>query len=108
MVREVDVRTFAAAHADGALVIDVRESFEYAAGHVPGARLVPLGALPGAARDLPRDRPVYVICASGNRSLTAAGWLSQMGFDARSVAGGTAGWTQSGLPVVRGTHENAA
>lgn len=108
MVREVDVRTFAAAHADGALVIDVRESFEYAAGHVPGARLVPLGALPGAARDLPGDRPVYVICASGNRSLTAAGWLSQMGLDARSVAGGTAGWTRSGLPVVHGTHENAA
>lgn len=108
MVQEVDVRTFAAAHADGALVIDVREPFEYAAGHVPGARLVPLGTVPRAVRDLPGDRAVYVICASGNRSLTAASWLSQMGVDARSVAGGTTGWAQAGLPVVHGTRENAA
>ena len=108
MVQEVDIRTFAAAHADGALVIDVREPFEYTSGHVPGARLVPLGTVQHAARELPGDRPVYVVCASGNRSRTAASWLAQMGFDARSVAGGTAAWSGAGLPVVQGNHENAA
>ncbi len=108
MVQEVDVRVFAAAHADGALVIDVREPYEYSSGHVPGARLVPLGTVQAAARDLPGDRPLYVICASGNRSRTAASWLSQMGFDARSVEGGTAAWSTAGLPVVRGNRENAA
>lgn len=108
MVKEIDVHTFAAAHADGALVIDVREPFEYVAGHVPGARLMPLQVVPQRARELPVGQPVYVICASGNRSLTAASWLAQMGLDALSVAGGTSGWERAGHPVVRGQAENAA
>ena len=44
-MREIDRPAFAAAHADGALVIDVREPMEYLAGHVPGARLIPMGQL---------------------------------------------------------------
>ena len=108
MVQEVDVHTFAAAHADGALVIDVREPYEYVSGHVPGARLMPLATVPQRGRDLPAGQPVYVICASGNRSLTAAAWLAQFGYDARSVAGGTGAWMTSGYPVVSGAHENAA
>lgn len=108
MVLEVDVLTFVAAHADGAFVIDVREPYEYMAGHVPNARLAPLGTLPEEAGSLPTDRPVYVICASGNRSLTAARWLARLGVDARSVAGGTTAWVGSGHPVVFGTGQNAA
>lgn len=101
---EVDVPTFAAALADGAYVIDVRETFEYASGHVPGARSVPLGALAVAVDDLPRHEPVYVICASGNRSLQAAVALQRSGFDARSVAGGTSAWQGSNRPTVIGAH----
>lgn len=108
MVNEVDVRTFAAAHADGALVIDVREPYEYVGGHVAGARLIPLTTLPQAVRELPANRTVYVICASGNRSLTAARWLAQQGIDALSVAGGTSEWMSAGHPVVFGNRENAA
>lgn len=108
VVQEVDVHTFAAAHADGALVIDVREPYEYVSGHVPGARLMPLDVLPLQGRELPAGQPVYVICASGNRSLTAAWWLSGIGVDAWSVAGGTTAWMSAGLPVVTGTAENAA
>ncbi len=108
MVLEVDVPTFAAAYADGAYVIDVREPFEYMSGHVPNARLIPLGALPQWASTLPTDRPVYVICASGNRSLTAASWLAQLGVDARSVGGGTTAWVNGGHPVVVGTAQNVA
>ena len=102
MVREVDVRTFAAAHRDGAVVIDVREPQEYAAGHVPGAAMIPMGFVHSRLRDLPRDEPVYVICASGNRSLTAAGWLASAGISAVSVAGGTSAWADSGGPLVTG------
>ena len=108
VAQEVDIHTFAAAHADGAVVIDVREPYEYLSGHVPGARLMPLQTVPAHGRDLPAGRPVYVICATGNRSLVAAEWLGQLGYDARSVSGGTTEWMGYGYPVVRGSHENAA
>jgi len=70
---EIDPDAFAVAHAAGVVVIDVREAAEYAAGHVPGARLAPLGRLASVVPQLPRAQRVYVICASGNRSKTAAG-----------------------------------
>ncbi len=62
MISEVDVRNFIAAHADGAHVLDVREPHEYASGHVPGARLVPLSTVPDVAHELPVGQPIYVIC----------------------------------------------
>jgi rhodanese-related sulfurtransferase len=108
VVPEVDVHTFAAAHSDGALVIDVREPGEYVTGHVPGARLIPLARLPHQAGGLPAGEPVYVICATGNRSWTAAQLLIQRGIEARSVAGGTGDWTARGLPVVSGAQEDVA
>jgi rhodanese-related sulfurtransferase len=106
-MREIDQQTFAAAHRDGAVVIDVREPSEYVEGHVPGARLMPLGQLSSHVGDLPRNVPVYVVCASGNRSLTAAGFLAAAGVDAWSVAGGTGAWIRSGHPVTRGMHTAA-
>lgn len=108
MVREVDVQALAAAHRDGAAIVDVREPGEYVEGHVPGAKLIPLATLPLRYTEIPKGQPVYVICASGGRSYTAAQWLTNTGFDARSVAGGTGAWVASGHPVVRGAHENAA
>lgn len=101
-MREVDLATFARAHAAGAVVIDVREPMEYVMGHVPNARLLPMGQVAAAASDLPREVPVYVICATGNRSLTAADFLARAGVDAWSVGGGTAEWVHTGRPVVRG------
>ena len=106
MVPEVDLEAFAAAHADGAFVIDVREPYEYAEGHVPGAKLIPLAGLPQQAVGLASRQPVYVICASGHRSLTAAQFLSRRGIDAKSFADGTEGWISRGLPVVYGDVEN--
>jgi rhodanese-related sulfurtransferase len=101
-MREVDQTTFAAAHRGGAVVIDVREPYEFVAGHVPGARLLPMGRLPSGVARLPRGVPVYVICATGNRSLAAADYLARAGVDAWSVAGGTAAWAGAGGPVVAG------
>jgi rhodanese-related sulfurtransferase len=100
-MREVELATFAAAQANGAVVIDVREPGEYLSGHVPGAQLIPLGRLPEHVPCLPRGQRVYLICASGNRSLAAAGFLARAGVEA--VAGGTGAWQRSGRPVTYGT-----
>lgn len=107
-MREVNLDKFAAARADGAVVIDVREPFEYAAGHVPGARLLPLAQVPQYVGDLAGHGPVYVICATGNRSLAAAEYLHRNGVDAWSVAGGTSGWQRTGRPITRLTGSRVA
>lgn len=101
-MREVGIQAFSEALARGAVVIDVREAFEYRAGHVPGAISTPLRHVLRRATELPTDQPVYVICATGNRSLTAADALARAGFEAWSVAGGTAAWRSTGRTVVRG------
>ena len=65
---EVDVDQLAAAVDGGALVVDVRERQEYAQVHVPGAMLIPMGQLAARMGELDKTSPVYVVCASGNRS----------------------------------------
>jgi rhodanese-related sulfurtransferase len=103
MSRTVDIPTFAARRADGAVVIDVREPMEYVQGHVPGARLVPMSRISQALSILPRGEDVYVICESGNRSESMSEFLSTMGIDAISVSGGLSAWRAAGHPVVRGS-----
>ncbi|MGN6302038.1 MAG: rhodanese-like domain-containing protein [Angustibacter sp.] len=107
-MREITLESFVAAHRDGAYVIDVREPMEYVSGHVPRAELVPMGQLPGKVAELPKDRTVYVICASGNRSLAMTDFLQRAGVQATSVAGGTNGWASAGHPIVTGPRANAA
>lgn len=102
MVKTVDLAELERAHAEGALVVDVREPDEYASGHVPGARSVPLDSVPDRLGELPKDQPVYVVCKSGGRSAKGAEVMAQAGLDARSVDGGTAGWIESGRPVETG------
>ena len=99
---EIDVDQLASAAERRASVIDVREPQEYVAGHVPGAELVPMGKLPSRMTTIDRDRPVYVVCASGNRSAAMTDFLIAKGYDAYSVAGGTAAWSQAGRPVETG------
>ncbi len=99
---EIDIDQLAEAVRGGAAIIDVREPGEYVAGHVPGAVLIPMGQLPGRVAELYQGAPVYVVCASGNRSATMTHFLRNAGFDAYSVASGTSGWARSGRPVVGG------
>jgi rhodanese-related sulfurtransferase len=99
---EVDLDQFEAAHAAGAAVLDVRNPDEYTAGHVAGAVLIPLGELAARQNEIPPGDPLYVICAVGGRSLAATSALVEAGYQAVSVAGGTNGWIERGLPVVTG------
>jgi rhodanese-related sulfurtransferase len=83
------------------VVIDVREPFEWEAGHAAGAVHIPLGDLAARIDDVPREAPVYVICAAGGRSLQGAALLEHHGIEAVNVTGGMTAWQQAGLPVVR-------
>jgi rhodanese-related sulfurtransferase len=71
-----------------AFVLDVREKPELAVEHVPDAVNIPLGELRGRLDELPRDRPIDVVCRSGQRAYYATRILLQHGFDARTVSGG--------------------
>jgi len=100
--QEVTVEDLAEALPAGATLVDVREAAEYVSGHVPGARLMPMGQLPTRVAELDLERPVYLICASGNRSAAMTDFLTHAGFEVYSVAGGTAAWARSGRPVSSG------
>ena len=100
VIPEIDQNTFAGRLAQGgALVVDVREAREYRPAHVPGARNLPLSLLPARLAELPKDRPVYVICQSGGRSAQATALMRTVGIEATNVAGGTGAWIASGRPV---------
>jgi len=76
--------------APGARLLDVRTPAEYAAGHLPGAVNVPLAEIDRAA--LPKDRPLFLYCLRGTRSLRAAGILRRMGYAQAKSIGGIAGY----------------
>jgi rhodanese-related sulfurtransferase len=87
---------------EDALVLDVRETHEWSAGHIPNARHVALGQLNKHLSELEKfkGRPVIVCCASGNRSSSACGALHRAGFDrVFNLSGGLGAWTGAGLPV---------
>lgn len=99
---EISVQDLIGRHTEGAYVLDVREPYEYADGHVPGAVLIPMNELPTRMDEVPRGQPVYVICRSGGRSLTSTHQLRDAGHEAYSVGGGTLGWIDAGQPTVDG------
>lgn len=95
---EISLEAYAA-ERDAGTTVDVRERAEYAQGHVPGAVLMPMGQLSSRLGELDRSSRVHVICASGNRSKAMTDLLVAQGFDAVSIAGGTAAWIRSGRAV---------
>ena len=97
---EVTVQDAAQALADGsAVVVDVREQYEWDAGRIAGTVHIPLERLASRADELDRDRRVIFQCRAGVRSLMAAQAFAAAGFDARSLAGGIQAWAQAGLPL---------
>ncbi|MFS0698682.1 rhodanese-like domain-containing protein [Cellulomonas sp. 179-A 4D5 NHS] len=94
--RTVDARTALDLVADGALVLDVRETGEWRTGHAPRALHVPLADIATAPGRLPAGARVVVMCASGLRSRTGAAALRSAGVDATSLSGGIAAWRAAG------------
>lgn len=84
-----------------AVLIDVCEPTEYAAGHAGGAKNVPLGSLESTG-DLPKNKalPLVLVCQSGARASRAVGILRKLGFEnTRVLAGGLKAWREANLPI---------
>jgi len=86
------------------LLLDVREPQEYEFSRIreKEAILIPLMRLPSVIGKLPKDKPIYVICRSGNRSLQATLWLIEHGYDnVKNVEGGILAWSNFIDPTVK-------
>jgi rhodanese-related sulfurtransferase len=83
-----------------AAVLDVRENDEWAAGHAPAARHVPMSELTGRLGELPDADPLYVVCRSGGRSARVVAYLAGQGYPAVNVDGGMQSWAAHGRAVV--------
>jgi rhodanese-related sulfurtransferase len=84
-----------------AVLLDVSEPPEFAAGHAGGAKNVPFGSLENST-DLPKNKalPVVVVCPTGARAARAAATLRKLGFEkAQPLAGGLRAWREANLPV---------
>jgi rhodanese-related sulfurtransferase len=80
-------------------LIDVREPYEWDAGHLAGARHIELQNVAAEAASIDRETPVVFYCKVGARSGMAASAFRQAGYEAYSMDGGLDAWAQSGLPL---------
>lgn len=89
---------------DDAVIIDVRDAAEYAAGHLLNAQHIPLGELEKRVGELEKlkDKPVILNCQSGSRSTSGCDILRKAGFtQVHNLEGGIAAWEQAGMPISR-------
>jgi rhodanese-related sulfurtransferase len=91
---------------EDAHVVDVREVDEFASGHLPEAKNIPVSKLADRVAELEKykDKPIILCCASGMRSGKAGNELKKQGFNKLySLAGGVDAWVGAGYPVKKGT-----
>jgi rhodanese-related sulfurtransferase len=102
-IKEVDhIAAMQLINHKNALMLDVREQSEYAAGHVLNSKLIPVGKLKERIGELEkyRERPIVVICRSGQRSASACAFLGKQGFtQAYNLDGGIIAWQKASLPL---------
>ncbi|MDR7469939.1 MAG: molybdopterin-synthase adenylyltransferase MoeB [Armatimonadota bacterium] len=85
---------------EGAFLLDVREPWEWGLVRIPGAVLIPRGQVAARVSEIPRDPPVVVYCAVGQRSAEITLWLRERGYQrAVNLAGGITAWAKAQLPV---------
>ena len=85
-----------------AVVVDVCESAEFAAGHIAGAKNVPLGELEARLPSVVKNKslPLILVCASGMRSARAVAIAKKLGYEqAQSLGGGLKAWKEANLPI---------
>jgi rhodanese-related sulfurtransferase len=97
----VDVATVQSLKGDSeVVVIDVREQWEYDAGHIPGVTLIPMNDVPARLSEIPTDKTVIVTCRSGNRSGQVTNFLRDQGYDnVHNMEGGILAWEAAGYSV---------
>lgn len=88
---------------DDANILDVRDPYEFDAGHIPGAINIPLDQLPLRIEELDPDTDYYVICRTGGRSARATPYMEMHGYSAVNVAGGCGAWLEADKPLVSET-----
>ncbi|MDP1927501.1 MAG: rhodanese-like domain-containing protein [Thiobacillus sp.] len=103
-VEQADTLKATRLYNDDALVLDVREDKEFAAGHIPKAKHIPLGQLASRIKEIEKfkTKPVLVTCRSGQRSARACGMLKKAGFETvYNQAGGIIAWERANLPTTK-------
>ena len=99
---EVSVSEAAQMRTEGVYILDVREPLEWEEFHIPEANLIPLGQLQNRLNEVPKDRPILVVCRSGNRSATGRDILLAAGFpQVTSMAGGMLDWQAQGFATTK-------
>lgn len=101
-IEEADTLKATRLFNDDALVLDVREDKEYASGHIPKAKHIPMQQLASRIHELEKfkSKPILVTCRSGQRSARACGILKKAGFETvYNQAGGIIAWERANLPV---------
>jgi rhodanese-related sulfurtransferase len=101
---EITAEEFARLRSSGehAVLLDVREPWEFETAHLPDSVLMPMGDVPSRAHaELDPDAHIVVLCHHGQRSLSVAMWLRGQGFEyAQSLAGGIEAWSRSVDPSI--------
>ena len=87
------------ANSSEAIFLDVREQFEWDAGHIEGALHIPMNEIPERAGEVPKDQKVIVVCHLGQRSAMVANFLARSGYDVENLDGGLERWSTEGLPL---------
>lgn len=90
------------AGGDRVFLLDVRTPGEWARGHIAAAHLIPMNRIPASLSQVPRDKKVVVVCASGARSEAVARFLDEKGYPwVANLRGGVFDWADRGLPLTR-------
>src|SRR5699024_11139787 len=99
--RMSDFETFTVQEVpDDAHILDVRDPYEYDAGHIPGAVNIPLDQLPIRMDEIDPDPDYYVICRTGGRSARPTPYMEMHGYSAFNVAGGCGAWLEAEKPLI--------
>ncbi|MBT3625766.1 MAG: rhodanese-like domain-containing protein [Gammaproteobacteria bacterium] len=89
---------------EGAVLVDIRDTKEYSAGHIAGALSMPISSIDARIGELEsyKDKPVVLVCKMGQHASAVGRKLKALGFEnVRRLSGGMAEWTASSLPMVK-------